>query len=84
MNNSFDFCVKTKVKFGCGVRCLLTELIKTEKWHKIGVVVDHNLLNLPMVKDLLHDLDDTTREFVLGPCTISEPTYDSLEEMRQI
>ena len=39
----FNFYLNTKVKFGCGVSQLIAEVLQTEKWNRIGVVVDHTL-----------------------------------------
>ena len=78
----FDFYLNTKVKFGCGVRKTITEVLQTEKWNRIGVVVDHNLLALPIIKKLIDQLQRSTDFFVVGKCSISEPTYEALENMR--
>lgn len=79
----FDFSINTKVKFGCGTRRFLPELLEKENWHNVGVVVDHNLAELPIIEDLLNRMSETAKEAVVGKCSISEPTYDSLDEMRK-
>jgi len=78
----FNFYLNTKVKFGCGGRQLITEVLQTEKWNRIGLVVDHNLLELPIIEDLIDQLQRSTDFLVVGECSISEPTYDALEDMR--
>jgi alcohol dehydrogenase class IV len=78
----FDFYLGTKVKFGCGTRQFVTEIIQREEWNRIGVVVDHNLLTLPIIKELIDQLRRSTDFLVVGKCTISEPTYEALEKMR--
>ena len=78
----FDFSLETKVKFGCGVRKTIIEVLQTEKWNRIGVVVDHNLLELPIIKKFINQLQRSTNFLVVGECSISEPTYDALEDMR--
>jgi alcohol dehydrogenase class IV len=78
----FDFYLNTKVKFGCGVRKTIAEVLQTEKWNRIGVVVDHNLLELPIIKEFIDQLQTLTDSLVVGKCTISEPTYEALENMR--
>ena len=78
----FDFYLNTRVKFGCGVRKAITEVLQTEKWNRIGVVVDHNLLELPIIKELIDQLQESTDFLVVGKCSISEPTYEALENMR--
>ena len=80
----FDFYLNTRVKFGCGVRQLTTEVLQTEKWKRIGAVVDHNLLELRVIKKLIDQLQRSTDLLVVGECSISEPTYDALEDMRLI
>ena len=79
----FDFYLNTKVKFGCGVRKSITEVLQIEKWNRIGVVVDHNLLELPIIKELIDQLQRSTDFLVVGECSISEPTYEALEKVRQ-
>ena len=81
-NQMFDFYINTKIKFGCGSRKFITEVLQTEKWNHIGVVVDHNLLELPIIKELIDQLQTLTDSLVVGKCTISEPTYEALENMR--
>jgi alcohol dehydrogenase class IV len=78
----FDFYLNTKVKFGCGVRKTITEVLQIEKWNRIGVVVDHNLLTLPIIKEFIDQLRRSTDVLVVGKCSISEPTYEALENMR--
>ena len=78
----FDFYLNTKVKFGCGVRLLITKVLQTEKWNRIGVVVDHNLLEVPIIKEVIDQLRELTEVLIVGECSISEPTYDALEDAR--
>ena len=81
-NQTFDFYLNTRVKFGCGDRRYVLEILKAEKWNRIGVVVDHNLLELPIIKDLIDQMQRSTAFLVLGKCSVSEPSYDELEDMR--
>jgi len=78
----FDFYLNTRVKFGCGVRQLIAEVLQTEKWNRIGLVVDHNLLDIPIIKEFIDQLQRLTDFLVVGKCFISEPTYEALENMR--
>ena len=78
----FDFYLNTRIKFGCGTRQYIPETIKKQKWTRIGLVVDHNVKELPIVKEILNQLRESTDRLVIADCSISEPTYDSLEEMR--
>jgi alcohol dehydrogenase class IV len=79
----FDFSVRTRVKFGCGVRRNIGAALQEEGWQQIGVVVDHNLLKMAAVVDLLAELRQAVENLTVGSCTISEPTYESLEAVRQ-
>lgn len=78
----FDFYLNTKIKFGCSVEKTITEVFQTEKWNRIGVVVDHNLLAVPIIEKLIDQLQQSMDCLVVGKCTISEPTYEALENMR--
>jgi alcohol dehydrogenase class IV len=78
----FDFYLNTKVKFGCGVRKTITEVLQTEKWNRVGAVVDHNLLEVPIIQEIIDQVRRSTDVLVVGKCSISEPTYDALEDIR--
>jgi len=78
----FDFSLKTKVKFGCGVRKYILDILKSENWHNVGLIYDHNLIQNQDIDALIHSLDKATR-LIKAECTISEPTYDSLDNVRQ-
>ena len=79
---SFDFCLKTQVVFGVGARNQLLDKIRTSKYKYLGLIVDHNLIENPLVQDLINQLEGCTKLLRIGYCGISEPTYLSLEEMR--
>ncbi|MEW5948511.1 MAG: iron-containing alcohol dehydrogenase [Thermodesulfobacteriota bacterium] len=78
----FEFYFNTKVIFGIGSRSSLTGIISGNKWRRIGVVVDANLGGAQIINNLLDDLEGTTSFLLKAHCRISEPTYNSLEEMR--
>jgi len=78
----FDFSLKTKVKFGCGVRKNIPDILKVENWNHVGLVYDHNLIQNQDVEALIHSLDKTAH-LIKAECTISEPTYDSLDNVRR-
>ena len=78
----FHFYLNTKIRFGCGAREFIPEIIKKEKWTRIGAVVDHNLAELPAIKDILNQIQNFVDHFIVGLCAISEPTYDALEKAR--
>lgn len=77
----FDFSLKTNVKFGCGVRGHILDILATENWNHVGLVCDHNVRKTPDIDTLIHSLDGAVK-LIKVECTISEPTYDSLDEAR--
>ncbi|MHB8108781.1 MAG: iron-containing alcohol dehydrogenase family protein [Syntrophorhabdaceae bacterium] len=79
----FEFSLKTKVKFGCGVRTLLLDVLKAEKWDRVGIVYDHNLIHNQDVVGLLDSLRTSAAMLIKAECAISEPTYDSLDIVRR-
>ena len=78
----FDFYLNTRIRFGCDVKKTITEVLQTEKWTRIGVVVDHNLLAVPKIEKLIYQLRQSMDCLVVEKCNISEPTYEALENMR--
>ena len=82
MKTVFGFALKTRIRFGIGVRHDAYPIIAKEGWKRVGIVVDHNLLKLTIVEDFIGELRNCTERLTLGKCSFSEPTYDSLEEMR--
>ena len=78
----FEFYFNTRVKFGCGTRQFVAEIIQKEEWNRIGAVVDHNLLEIPIIKEIMDQLRRSADVVIVGKCSISEPTYDALEDMR--
>ena len=79
---SFNFCLNTDVYFGVGVRNKLFEKIQANNYEYIGLILDHNIINNPFVRDLINKLHTETKLLKIGYCRISEPTYISLEELR--
>ena len=77
----FDFSIKTKVKFGCGVRKNILDTLKAENWNHVGLVYDHNLIQNQDIDTLIYSLDKAAR-LTKAECIISEPTYDSLDNVR--
>lgn len=78
----FDFSLKTKVKFGCGVRKFILDILKTEKWNHVGLVCDHNLMQNHDIVALIYSLENAVVRLIKAECSISEPTYDSLDNVR--
>ena len=61
----FDFYLNTKVRFGCGARRYVPEILETERWNRIGVVIDQNLLGLPIIMDLIDQIQRSDRILLL-------------------
>lgn len=80
---SFDLAVSTHVRFGPGVRNEISEVVSGLEWRNVGIVVDHNLRDVPLVSGLISDLEKSCRRVNVAYCRISEPNYTSLEEMRE-
>ena len=78
----FDFYVNTRIKFACGVRHAVEAALAQEKWERVGLVVDHNILTLPIIEDMIKRWQKSIAHLAIGTCAISEPTYSALEEMR--
>jgi len=82
MKTVFGFSLRTRINFGIGVRRAAYSIIEKQGWKRVGIVVDHNLLKLTIIEDFIDELRNCTERLTLGKCSFSEPTYDSLEEMR--
>lgn len=78
----FDFYLNTQIKFGQGSRSSLSGIIAKEHWSFVGLVIDHNIAGLNIISDLIEQLKKQVDKVVIGKCSISEPTYDSIEELR--
>jgi alcohol dehydrogenase class IV len=78
----FDFYLNTQIKFGAGSRSSLSGIIAKEHWSFVGLVIDHNIAGLDIISDLIEQLKKQVDKVVIGKCSISEPTYDSVEELR--
>ncbi len=84
MIDCFHFNFNTRVTFGAGVRSDLAAVLEENQWQRVGIVVDHNLRRVPRVVDFLGTLQKASRHLVVGWCEIAEPTYDSLDSMREL
>lgn len=78
----FEFNLNTKVYFGIGSRSKLIDILAENVWERIGVVIDHNVMNNAAVKDLIISLEEYSKELVIEQCTVSEPSYDYLDKIR--
>ena len=80
MDEKFDFVFSGRVRFGCGSRFDLPDLLEQHSYQNVCVVVDQALAELEMVVELLDSLRcDHLRKVI---CDISEPTYAKLDEKR--
>lgn len=79
----FNFSLKTKLKFGCGARKYILDILKDENWNYVGLVYDHNLIQNQAIVELIHSLENAVVRLIKAECAISEPTYNSLDQMRQ-
>ena len=73
MKERFDFVFSGRIKFGCGSRSELPELLAEHGYNNICVVVDEALSELEIVVQLLDSLP--CKSLVKIVCDISEPTY---------
>ncbi len=77
-----QFYLKTKIFFGQGIRKVISSILTSGNWFRLGIVVDDNLKNLPVIEMLIHSMSSVATETVIGSCTEPEPTYDFLEKLR--
>lgn len=79
----FEFYMGTKIYYGQGSRIALPAILKDNGWSKIAVVVDHNIVDVDIIEELLASLNKNCDRVIVGQCTISEPTYAFLDEIRK-
>lgn len=84
LENEFNFFCNTHIFFGNKIREKIFEILKKENWRNIGLIVDNNLLKTNEISILLDKINHNSHKTIVGNCLISEPTYDSLEEMRKL
>ena len=78
----FEFYFNTRVCFGVQSRSNISTILKNESWDNVGIVVDHNVSKTDAVNDLVSAIKDYCDSTIIDYCTISEPTYDFLDDMR--
>ena len=84
INQEFNFFCNTRIVFAPNAREQVFDVLKKEKWSKIGIVVDDNLSKVEKVSALVSRLKRGSEMSVMASCRIAEPTYDSLDEMRAV
>ena len=77
----FSFLFYGNITFGKGAIGDVHNIINKEKYNNLGCVIDHRLLDLPLIKRLIKSLKKETYIKIIE-CNISEPTYEKLEEKR--
>ena len=60
---------------------IVFDALDQNNWENIGVIIDGNLRGLPLFKGFLDKISQR-KNLVIANCEISEPTYDSLENVR--
>ena len=80
----YEFYIGTKVLYGTGCRSTISSILRENDWHAVGVVVDHNIVEIELIKKLISSIQDTCNTVVVGLCTISEPTYEFLDNAKAV
>ena len=75
----FNFKFYGNIYFGLESRFKINEIIEKNNYNKICLIIDHNLLRLPIFENFMNEINC---DFQIIRCDISEPTYDKLEEKR--
>lgn len=78
---NFNFKFYGNIYFGKGARFELKNILENENYQNLAVVIDHNLLDIPLFDEFISDLSNANKLHVIK-CDISEPTYDTLEDKR--
>jgi len=79
---NFSFQVSTLVDFGTGASSRLLRTLTQQGFTSVGIVVDHNVINTDAVGDLLAGLKSSGSVSAISECTVSEPSYGDLDNMR--
>tara|TARA_Y100000590_G_C15692835_1_gene1004088 strand:- start:83 stop:1237 length:1155 start_codon:yes stop_codon:yes gene_type:complete len=78
----FNFFISTNITFEAGSCLQVRDIIKSEKWHNVGLLVDHNIIKLPIIKELLSQISDISNTLIIKEVEVAEPTYNYLEDIR--
>jgi len=78
----FNFFCPTKIAFGSGVCNELPQTLMENGWQHVGLVVDHNLKEQPLIGELIKSIEANVEYVVTAWCKVSEPTYNNLEAER--
>ena len=81
MENYFNYIFYGDIKFGIGSRHELSNIIKKNNFVSVCIILDHALKSISIFENLINTIGcDKTLVY----CDIKEPTYDRLEEKREI
>lgn len=81
MENYFNYIFYGDIKFGIGSRYELSDIIKKNNFDSVCIILDHALKSISIFENLINTIGcDKTLVY----CDIKEPTYDRLEEKREI
>ena len=79
------FVMKTELVVGEGSAKGLPELLKTNGWERIGLVIDKGLYdNNNYIKEIATLLEKSLGRFILLINEMPEPTYDYLDEVKTL
>lgn len=79
---TFKFSVNTNITLGIQSSSKIPEVLKDENLHRVGVLVDHNIYDLPIIQRLLSLILQNVEFMIAEKVTVAEPTYTYLEEIR--
>ncbi len=83
MLTDFSFNLKTKVYFGTRIQEAISEILERNSYQNVGIVVDHNVVDIDAVRELLTAITTKACKVIVDLCTIEEPTYDYLDKLRR-
>jgi alcohol dehydrogenase len=79
----FEFYMSTKIHFGIGSRSRLFDILAENSWNRVGFVIDGNVLETEVVSNLIREAKEKCIKIVVDNCTVSEPSYHFLDELRK-
>ena len=80
--NNFRFRMDMNLYFGIGILKKVDEIIKTKNFKKIAIIIDKNIINLPLIIDFIL-LMKKNFDIEIFENPLIEPDYEFLEEFRK-
>jgi len=77
----FNFLFFGNISFGQGSIKKLNSIISQEGYKSLAIIIDHNLLNVNAINEIIDNLKSDFKVIVIE-CEISEPTYEVLDKKR--